>query len=89
MAWQITFTSKAAKQITKLLQRERDILDMLVRDLALSGPVLPKWRNYSRLGKDEHHCHLSYQWVVCWRVEDYEVKLIEIYYAGSRENAPY
>jgi mRNA-degrading endonuclease RelE of RelBE toxin-antitoxin system len=89
MAWQITFTSKAAKQVTKLPQRERDILDMLVKDLALSGPVLPKWRNYSKLGKGEHHCHLSYKWVACWRVEDNEVKLIEIYYAGSRENAPY
>ena len=89
MEWQVVFTGKAAKQAKKLPQREQDILITLVRDLQLSGPVQPRWKNYSKLGKGEYHCHLSYKWVACWRVEDGEVELIEIYYAGSRENAPY
>jgi mRNA-degrading endonuclease RelE of RelBE toxin-antitoxin system len=89
MGWDVTFTGKAAKQVPKLPKRERDLLALLVRDLMLRGPVLPDWRNYSKLGHALHHCHLSYKWVACWRVEAGELKLIEIYYAGSRENAPY
>jgi mRNA-degrading endonuclease RelE of RelBE toxin-antitoxin system len=89
MSWQVAFVSRAAKQAKKLPQRERDILVRLVRDLQLFGPVQPSWKNFSKLGKHEYHCHLSYKWVACWRVNDGELELIEIYYAGSRENAPY
>jgi mRNA-degrading endonuclease RelE of RelBE toxin-antitoxin system len=89
MMWQVTFTGKAAKGAERMPQREQEILFRLVQDLKHSGPVQPRWKNYSRLGKGEHHCHLSYKWVACWRVENDEVRLIEIYYAGSRENAPY
>ncbi len=89
MEWEVAFTGRAAKQAKKLPQREQNILIRLVRDLQLRGPVQPGWKNYSRLGKGEYHCHLSYKWVDCWRVEDGELRLIEIYYAGSRENAPY
>ena len=35
-----------------------------------------------------YHCHLSKDWVACWRWEKSTVE-IEVYYAGSRENAPY
>lgn len=89
MAWQVAFTAKAAKQAKRMPQREQGILVRLIRDLQLSGPVQPGWKNYSKLGKGEYHCHLSYKWVACWQVKDNEVELIEIYYAGSRENAPY
>ncbi len=89
MEWRVAFTSRAAKQVKKLPQRERDTLIRLVRDLQFRGPIQPGWKNYSKLGKGEYHCHLSYKWVACWRVEDGELRLIEIYYAGSRENAPY
>ena len=89
MNWEVTFTSKAAKQTQKLPKRERDLMVLLVREMQLRGPVLPNWDNYSKLGADKYHCHLSYGWVACWRVENKQVKLIEIFYAGSRENAPY
>ena len=88
--WQVSFTSKAEKQAKKMPAREQDILKRLVRDLQLSGPVRPDWKNYSKLGdRGDYHCHLSYKWVACWRVENHNVKLIEVYYAGSRESAPY
>ena len=40
------------------------------------------------LSETEYHCHLAYSWVACWRHEKYTIT-IEVYYAGSRENAPY
>lgn len=61
---------------------------MLLKDLRDKGPVQPAYRNYSRLGRNEYHCHLAYRWVACWR-NDKGSLLIEVYYAGSRENAPY
>jgi mRNA-degrading endonuclease RelE of RelBE toxin-antitoxin system len=89
MAWKVNLTRKALKAIEKLPLRERSILDALLKDLSLRGPVLPDWKNYSKLGVDTYHCHLSYKWVACWRLDRRELKLIEVYYAGSRENAPY
>lgn len=89
MSWTVNFTSKASKQAGKLPKRERDILVLLVQDLQLRGATLPDWHNYSKLSPTTYHCHLTYKWVACWRVEDGELKLIEIYYAGSREDAPY
>lgn len=89
MVWTIAFTSKAAKQAGKLPKRERDLLALLVRDLQMHGAAQPTWSSYSKLDKDTYHCHLSYKWVACWHVQDGKMKLIEIYYTGSRENAPY
>lgn len=89
MEWKIKLTRKALKGVQKLPKREKAMLNALLKGLQISGPVQPKWKNYSKLGKDTYHCHLSYKWVACWRVEKNEVKLIEIYYVGSREDAPY
>ena len=46
------------------------------------------WPNFSPLGKDKFHCHLNYRYVACWTYEK-ETITIEVYYAGSREKAPY
>jgi len=89
VSWFVRFGQKAKKQIIKMPQREQSVLMRLVADLEIEGPILPQWKNYSKLGKNTHHCHLSYKWVACWQVDDSEVKLIEIYYTGSREDAPY
>jgi len=60
----------------------------LVDDLKDKGPYRSDWPNYGRLRKSEYHCHLSHHWVACWRFEKNRF-YIEVYYAGSRENAPY
>ena len=57
-------------------------------DLEADGPEQPVWLNYSKLGKNKYHCHLSYRWVACWYHEK-ETLIIEVYYAGSREKAQY
>ena len=89
MVWNITFSRKAAKQAKALAEREKGLLALLVREMALGGPVRGDWPNYSKLGKDTHHCHLNPKWVACWIVADGKLKLIEIYNVGSRKDAPY
>ena len=63
-------------------------LALLLDDLREKGPVRPDWPNYSKLGGTRYHCHLSRKWVACWIYEPGSIR-IEVYYAGSRENAPY
>ena len=38
---------------------------MLLEDIAQYGPVQPKYQNFSKIGKNKYHCHLSYHWVAC------------------------
>ena len=87
--WEVVFHKKAVKQLGKLPKLEQTKLQFLVKDLMVNGPTLPAWPNYSKLGPNLYHCHLSYKWVACWEKKGNELKLIEIYYVGSREDAPY
>ena len=86
--YQVLIPKKVEKQIRKLRLNERKKLVLLVDDLRDFGPERKEWRNYSKLGKNEYHCHLSYHWVACWRQRE-EILVLEIYYVDSRENAPY
>lgn len=79
---------KCEKNILKLPHNARLRLAQLLEDLEASGPVQSKYPNYSKLAKDKYHCHLSYHWVACWTCEDGEY-VVEVYYVGSRESAPY
>ena len=66
----------------------KDMFFRLLADIQASGPVQPDYANYSKLGTCTYHCHLSYHWVACWRNENGSI-VVEVYYVGSRENAPY
>jgi hypothetical protein len=66
---------------------EKKKLVQLLDELRDYGPERANWMNYSKLGKDEYHCHLSYHWVACWKVLEKNL-VLEVYYVGSRENAP-
>ncbi|MDR3090393.1 MAG: hypothetical protein LBU39_11370 [Desulfobulbaceae bacterium] len=88
MKYQINITRKAAKNALKMPRAEQARFKRLLTALEASGPVRADWPNYSPLGKNEYHCHLSYHWVACWRHEAQTI-VIEVYYAGSREDAPY
>ncbi|TVR94354.1 MAG: hypothetical protein EA428_00450 [Spirochaetaceae bacterium] len=87
-SWRVFFRRKVEKQVRTMPRREQIRFANLVEDLVRKGPIRTEWRNFSRLSDREYHCHLSYSWVACWRVEDGEME-IEVYYAGSREKAPY
>lgn len=99
MDYKVRFKNKKIKEsVKKIPILEQKKLINLVEDLSKNGPIQTGWRNYSSLGKNLHHCHLTYKWVVCWEFietekneesSEIEINIIEVYYAGSRENAPY
>lgn len=63
-------------------------LKNLLEDLGKNGPIRTDWPNFSKLSDNSFHCHLAHKWVACWQYEKNSI-IIEVYYAGSRENAPY
>jgi len=97
MEWTIEFTRAALKQLKKLDKKAIETLELLVEDLVRRGPAPGKnWPNYGKLkGKktqDCRHCHLikgKPTYVCCWAVIDKERRLIEVYYVGTHEKAPY
>jgi len=90
MAWTVKVKKSALKQVGKIPVEIQGAFFALVEDLKANGPHPgPDWKNYSKLSKIKHHCHLAYKWVACWEVENDQLKIMEVYYVGSRENAPY
>jgi mRNA-degrading endonuclease RelE of RelBE toxin-antitoxin system len=86
--YKVRIQKRVEKQIRKLRLIEKKKFVQLLDDLREFGPERKEWKNYSKLSDNEYHCHLSYNWVACWRRRK-ELLVIEVYYVGSRENAPY
>lgn len=89
MGWSVHIQRKIVKRLRRLPRGVQEALEALVVDLEDSGPVRGDWPNYSKLANGNHHCHLNYSYVAVWIEEDKKLKLIEVTYVGSRENAPY
>ncbi len=92
MNWNVTLHPKVVKNIPKLPERVQKSLALLLREIELNGPARGQWPNYSKMGKDMHHCHLKKgqpTYVAVWQVIDKEIRLIEVTYAGTHEKAPY
>jgi len=88
MKYDTKFKNKIKKSLSKLPLAVQKKFGKLVADLNDKGPIQPDWPNYSKLSKNEHHCHLARSWVACWKHEKNKI-IIEVYYVGSREKAPY
>jgi hypothetical protein len=86
--YEVIFSGKVRKSLKRPPAKVREKFFVLVEQLAESGPACSNWPDYSKLGKNSHHCHLAYHWVACW-LHEKETIAIEVYYVGSRENAPY
>jgi mRNA-degrading endonuclease RelE of RelBE toxin-antitoxin system len=84
----VGWKKRIEKDIKKMPDREQEKFVQLVHDLMEKGPIQNNWPNFSSLGANKYHCHLSYHWVACWKTENENI-IIEVYYVGSRENAPY
>ena len=92
MNWQIEYSPKARKQVKKLPSAIQDAVLALVMDMESGGPIRGDWPNFSKLSRNEYHCHLKKgkpTYVACWRLVDKQKKLIGVYYVGTHEKAPY
>ena len=89
MAYEIRLKKSVLKNLKRLPGNVRERFELLVLVLRKSGPTGPHiFKNYSKLSDTEYHCHLNRSYVACWR-HDKGTITIEVYYAGSREDAPY
>ena len=96
--WVVVFSREAQKQYEKLkrsgVKRPSiiDAIDLLALELISSGPHLHTWPNYGPLGREKFHCHLPKghpTYVACWKLVSTKEKMIEVYYVGTHEGAPY
>lgn len=86
--YKIKIKKKYIKGLSKLPLIVQKKFSLLIKDLRDKGPNQYNWPNFSKLGKGKFHCHLGYSWVACWENKK-NTLIIEVYYVGSRENAPY
>jgi mRNA-degrading endonuclease RelE of RelBE toxin-antitoxin system len=84
----INIKKSVQKNLKKLPQDVVQRFNALAEDLREKGPVAHGWKNYSKLSENKYHCHLNYSYVACW-TNDKGTITIEVYYVGSREDAPY
>jgi len=84
----VKISKKAIKGIQKMPTKIQERMNVLLKDLRSKGPMRYEWPNFSKLNDNLYHCHLAHKWVACWKHEKQTI-IIEVYYAGSRENAPY
>ncbi len=88
--WSVVLKGQARKAKSNLSVKALKIFAALLIDLS-KGPEQPSRPHYSKLGKDLYHCHLVKgrpTYVACWQA-DKKIKLVEVYYAGTHEKAPY
>ncbi len=89
MAYTVTVKKRVIKNLLKLppaIQQKFKVLLAVLIESGTSGAA--GWQNFSKLEVKRYHCHLTHHYVACWSQEK-ETITIEVYYVGSRENAPY
>ena len=96
--WQVLLTNAAYKQKRKLPVAIVESLARLIGDMEQDGPIQKNRPHFGALKKgknipeNSYHCHIKSgrpTYVVCWQVQDRKIQIIEIYYVGTHENAPY
>ena len=93
--WTVGISGRIRKQKDKLPPDILLLFTALHKELTFKGPVQPSWPHYGKLKgkKDElHHCHLNKNkpvYVAVWKVLDKKIKIMEVSYVGTHENAPY
>ena len=87
--WCVKIKRKLLRDIEKLPMRVQLKFAALKVDLESGGPEQTSWQNYSKLGENKYHCHLGYRYAACWQMVSETEMTLEVYYVGSRENAPY
>jgi mRNA-degrading endonuclease RelE of RelBE toxin-antitoxin system len=88
MKYEVRIKKRVERGLRKLPSDVQKLLYLLIADLQVDGPIQKSWWNFSPLGQDRYHCHLNYRYVACWTCRKDKI-IIEVYYVGSREKAPY
>lgn len=89
--WTVNLCGQAKKAFKELPKETAKTFRLLIEDLELNGYQRYNWPNFSKLKETIYHCHLEKErptYVAYWRVYKNE-NLIEVYYAGTHEKAPY
>jgi len=94
MNWRVYFSKKAQKQLNLLPENIANASRALVNELELLGPMRHTWKNFGKLRgtTDCYHCHIKQgnpTYVVCWKLVNKKIQIIEVYYVGTHENARY
>jgi mRNA-degrading endonuclease RelE of RelBE toxin-antitoxin system len=93
--WTVIFSRKAEKQKNKLPSDIADNLYILQRELENSGPYVPSWSHFGKLGGSKStffHCHLNKgrpTYVVVWQIVDKFIRILEIQFIGTHEKVNY
>ncbi len=99
--WTVELSTPAKKEVRRLLKEHPDVYAQfatLAKEIEILGPYRKNWPHFCALGrgkgipKDSYHCHVKGgkpTYVACWYIEDKKVKIVEIYYVGTHEKAPY
>lgn len=92
MSWKVIVHRQVEKHFHRLPKAVQESLLVLIRDLERDGPIRGNWPNYSKLGRNRHHCHIKKgkpTYVAIWEIRENEIKLIEVIYVGTHEKAIY
>ena len=96
--WQVHFTPQALRQTKTLPERISLLFARLINEMEIDGPYRNEWLHFGPLKKEKkipensYHCHIKSghpTYVVCWQVTDRKIQILEIYYVGTHEAAPY
>jgi mRNA-degrading endonuclease RelE of RelBE toxin-antitoxin system len=92
MPWTVEIHRRVERQLRRLPRAVQQSLYALVREIEVQGPVRGNWPNYGKLSNERHHCHIKKgrpTYVAVWEVADAAIRLVEVIYVGTHENAPY
>jgi hypothetical protein len=98
LSWMVNHigqAKKAIKDISKHLSKGASAsYVLLLAELRMLGPNRNNWPNFTKMRNkkdDDYHCHIEKgrpTYVVCWKAFKKD-KIIEVYYVGTHEKAPY
>lgn len=92
--WTIRVVGQAKKAKKNLSQSASESYAFLLIELEQLGPYCSNWPNYTKMkdAVDHYHCHVEKgrpTYVTCWRITNKKSRILEVYYAGTHEKAPY
>lgn len=92
--WVINIVGQAKKSGKSLSKEALKSFTVLLLEMRMLGPYRNNWPNYTKMKNkvEDYHCHIEKgrpTYIACWRIVDKNEKIIEVYYAGTHEKAPY